>query len=141
MVVKWWPALICTMISENQGREKLRSVSNLRKISGNAHMDFFSVCHLDFFQVYGINLAFFSWRHRKKIQVSRTWNFSKDWSRPWFSEIKVQIKRPHVYFFGGWVYTTLGKVWLRCDYYSTVECYKDIWQWLYFLVSTNKDCI
>ena len=51
--------LICTLISENHGLEKLRSVSNLRKISGPAHLDFFSVCHLDFFQVYGINLAFF----------------------------------------------------------------------------------
>ena len=51
--------LICTLISENQGLEKLRSVSNLRKISGPAHLDFFSVCHLDFFQIYGINLAFF----------------------------------------------------------------------------------
>ena len=39
------------MISENQGFEKLGSVSNLRKISGPVH--------LDFFQVYGINLAFF----------------------------------------------------------------------------------
>ena len=51
--------LICALISENQGLEILRSVSNLRKISGPAHLDFFSVCHLDFFQVYGINLAFF----------------------------------------------------------------------------------
>ena len=40
--------LIYTLISENQGLEKLRSVSNLRKISGPAH--------LDFFQVYGTNL-------------------------------------------------------------------------------------
>jgi hypothetical protein len=31
--------LICTLISENQGLEKSRSVSNLRKISGN--LDFF----------------------------------------------------------------------------------------------------
>ena len=58
--------LICTFISENQGLEKLRSLSNLRKISGPAHLNFFSVdlnffpvCQLDFFQVYGINLAFF----------------------------------------------------------------------------------
>ena len=51
--------LICTLISENQGLEKLRSDSNLRKISGPAHLTFFSVCHLNFFQVYGINLAFF----------------------------------------------------------------------------------
>ena len=50
---------MCTLISENQGCEKLRSVSDLRKISGPAHPDFVSVCHLDFFQVYGINLAFF----------------------------------------------------------------------------------
>ena len=55
--------LICTLISENQGLEKSRSVSNLRKISGPAHLiffsvhlSFFSVCHLSFFQVYGINL-------------------------------------------------------------------------------------
>ena len=51
--------LICDLISENQGLEKLRSVANLRKISGPAHLDFFSVCLLDFFQVDGINVAFF----------------------------------------------------------------------------------
>ena len=51
--------LFCTLISENQGLEKSRSASNLRKISGPANLDFFSVCHLDFFQTYGINLAFF----------------------------------------------------------------------------------
>ena len=33
--------LICTLISENQGLEKLRSASNLRKISGPANLDFF----------------------------------------------------------------------------------------------------
>ena len=33
--------LICTFISENQGLEKLRSVSNLRKISSPAHLIFF----------------------------------------------------------------------------------------------------
>ena len=92
--------LICTLISENQGLEKLRSVSNLRKISGPAHLDFFSVCHLDFFQVYGINLAFFSrWRPRKKSRFAGPEIFLRfeadlDFSRPWFSEIKVQMKRP-----------------------------------------------
>jgi hypothetical protein len=60
--------LISTLIYENQGLEKLRSVSNLSKISGPAHLNLFSVCHLDFFQVYGINLPFFS---KKKIQVCR----------------------------------------------------------------------
>ena len=34
-------------------------VLNLRKISG---FFFFHFCHLDFFQVYGINLAFSRWR-------------------------------------------------------------------------------
>ena len=55
--------LFCTLISENEGLDKLRSISNLRKISGLAHLiffsvdlSFFSVCHLDFFQVYGTNL-------------------------------------------------------------------------------------
>ena len=50
--------LFCTLISENQGLEKLRSVLNLRKISGPAHLiffsvdlSFFSVCHLNFFQI------------------------------------------------------------------------------------------
>ena len=49
--------LICTLISENQGLDKLRSLSNLRKISVPAHLNFFSVhlsffsvCHLSFFQ-------------------------------------------------------------------------------------------
>jgi hypothetical protein len=34
--------LICTLISGNQILEKSRSVSNLRKISGSANLDFFS---------------------------------------------------------------------------------------------------
>ena len=33
--------LICTLISENQGLEKSRSGSNLRKISGRANLNFF----------------------------------------------------------------------------------------------------
>ena len=64
--------LICTLISENEGLDNFRSVSNLRKISGPAHLNFFqftwvffSVCHLDFFLAYGINLAFSKWRTRK----------------------------------------------------------------------------
>ena len=69
--------LICTLISENQGLEKLRPVSNLRKISGPAHLDFFSVCHLDFFQVYGINLAKNSGDKLKKNSGVQELNFSK----------------------------------------------------------------
>ena len=48
--------LFCTLISENQGLDKSRSVSNLIKISVPVHLIFFSVCHLNFFQVYGTNL-------------------------------------------------------------------------------------
>ena len=33
---------MCTLISENQGLEKSRSASNLRKVSGPANLDFFS---------------------------------------------------------------------------------------------------
>ena len=59
--------------------------------------DFFSVCHLNFFQIYTINLKKSRWQTEKnsgvlkKNQVCRTWNFSKVW-RP----IKVQIKWPSV---------------------------------------------
>ena len=48
-VLKTLSHLMCTLISENQGLEELRSVSNLRKISGLAHLNFFSV-DLNFFQ-------------------------------------------------------------------------------------------
>ena len=33
----------------------------------------------------------------KKIKVCRTWNFFRVWNRPWFSEMRVQIKRLKVY--------------------------------------------
>ena len=46
------------MISENQSLEKLKSVSDLRKKLGPEHQIFF--CQLDFFHVFGIDLAFFS---------------------------------------------------------------------------------
>ena len=39
--------LICTLIFENQGLEKSRSVSNLRKISGPANLDFVLGLHLE----------------------------------------------------------------------------------------------
>ena len=87
--------LICTLISENQGLEKSRSVSNLRKISGPAHLIFFSV-HLSFFfslspgffQVYGINLKKIQVTNWKKTRctvkklVLQDLNFSKVWNRP-----------------------------------------------------------
>ena len=46
--------LICTLISENQGL-----FQTLEKFQNLHPWIFFSVYHLDFFQVYGINLAFF----------------------------------------------------------------------------------
>ena len=62
--------LICTFVSQHQGFEKLRSVSNFRKIS-----DYFSLCHLDFFSGLWYKSIFFLGRDLKKIQVCRTWNF------------------------------------------------------------------
>ena len=105
--------LFCTLISENQGLEKLRSILNLRKISGPAelnffsvHLNFFSVCHLNFFQIYTINLKKSRWQTEKKLRCTEKkfrcagpeifLRFETDlnFSRPWFSEIKVQIKWP-----------------------------------------------
>ena len=76
--------LICTLTSDNQC---------LIKISGPAHLIFFSTPEFlfslspGFFQVYGIHLKKIQ-VYWKKNQFCRTWNFS----RPWFSEIKVQNK-------------------------------------------------
>ena len=39
--------LICTLISENPGLQKSRSVSNRIKISGPANLDFFLGLHLE----------------------------------------------------------------------------------------------
>ena len=77
--------LICALISENEGLEKSRSASNLRKISVPAQLNFFSVCHLSFFfKIYTIDLKKIQVTNWKKNQVCRNWNFSKVWSRPWF---------------------------------------------------------
>ena len=65
--------LICTLISENKGLEKLRSVSNLRKISSPSHLNFFSV-HLNFFSV--CHLDFFSGLWYKSEKKSR-WQTEK----------------------------------------------------------------
>ncbi len=107
--------LICTLISENQGLEKSRSASNLRKISGPAelnsfsvHLNFFSVCHLNFFQIYTINLKKSRWQTEKKLRCTEKkfrcagpeiflrFETDLDFSRPRFLEIKVQIKRPTI---------------------------------------------
>ena len=108
--------LFCTLISENQGLDILRSVSNLIKISVpvhlnffSVHLNFFSVCHLNFFQVYGTNLKkiqLTNWKKfrstEKKIRCAGPEIFLRfetdlNFSRPWFSEMKVQIKWPNVW--------------------------------------------
>ena len=78
---------MCTLISENQGLEKSRSISNPRKVSGFANLIFFQVRHLDFFQCRDLEKKFVN-RHE------HFGGFEKDldFSRPCFSEIKVLIK-------------------------------------------------
>ena len=82
--------LICTLITENQTLEKCQVLNT---------WIFFSLSPGFFFQIYVINLAFFRWRSRGKFRFAGPENFIRfeadlDFSRPWFSEIKVQIKRP-----------------------------------------------
>ena len=55
------------LISENQGLEKLRSVSNLKKISGPAHLIFFSVDLIFFFS---LSTGFFSDLYHKSEKNS-----------------------------------------------------------------------
>ena len=72
---------------------KSRSASNLRKISSPANLDFLIGLHLEKKSRFStINLKKIQVTNWKKIQVCKTWNFSKVWIRPWFSEIKVQNK-------------------------------------------------
>ena len=62
--------LFCTLISENQGLDKLRSVSNLRKISGPAHLIFFFSTPEFFFS---LSPGFFSglWYKSEKNSVDK----------------------------------------------------------------------
>ena len=61
--------LFCTLISENQGLEKLRSILNLRKISGPVHLIFFSV-HLNFF--FSLSPDFFSdLYHKLELELGK----------------------------------------------------------------------
>ena len=130
--------LICTLISENEGLEKLRSASNLRKFSVPARLNFFSFCHLNFFQIYTINLKKSRWQTEKKLRCTEKkfrcagpeifLRFETDlnFSRPWFSEIKVQIKWPTLIFamscaFRPETFVHINK-WPQtlCRHYSTV---------------------
>ena len=81
--------LICTLISENQGLEKSRSIPNRRKILGSANLDFFSGLAPGFFQVYRINPAFFQGRDLKKKksrfaepEIFQGFEIDLDFSRP-----------------------------------------------------------
>ena len=63
--------LICTLISENQGLDKLRSVSNLRNISRSYTPGFFfSLSHGFFSDLWYKSRFFFRWRPRKKIRFA-----------------------------------------------------------------------
>jgi hypothetical protein len=76
------------LISENQGLEELRSVSNLRKFLDPAHVNFFSVFHLVFFSGLWYKSSFFSkWRPKKQSRFAGPENFLRfeadlDFSRP-----------------------------------------------------------
>ena len=78
-------ALICTLISENQGLEKSMSSSNLSKNSVPANLNFFSRSPSRkkklglYHKPEKIQVTNF-----KKIQVCMTWNLSEVWNRPWF---------------------------------------------------------
>jgi hypothetical protein len=63
------------LISENQGLEKLRSVSNPRKISGSANLDFCSGLAPGFFQIYSIKPAFFLGGHLEKKSILQNRKF------------------------------------------------------------------
>jgi hypothetical protein len=67
--------LICTLISENQGLEKSRSISNPRKFSGPANHDFFSGLHPEKNWVYTINLKKFQVPNLKKNHVLQNLKF------------------------------------------------------------------
>ena len=115
----WICLLICTLTSENQGLEKLRSVSNLRKnFRACTPGFFFFSLSPGFFQVYGINLAFFLGGELKKKsrfagpEIFLRFDADLDISRPWFSEIKVKIKRPIVGLPFGW-----SGAFLKCKWF------------------------
>ena len=80
--------LICTLISENQGLKKSRSISNPRKISGYANLVFFHVSTLKKSWVYTINL--------KNIKVPNLKKKSRSAGTEIFLgfEIDLDISRP-----------------------------------------------
>ena len=85
MLVTHW-----ALISENQGLEKLRSVSNLSIKFRSCTPDFFFSLSTEFFSgLWYKSSFFFRWQTEKKIQVCRIWNFSMVWSRPWFFKTSI----------------------------------------------------
>ena len=92
--------LICTLTYENQGFKKSMFLSNLRKISGPANLDF-----LRFSPKKNLCLYY----KPEKIQVCSAWLFSKVWSRPWlfktlisqdfdFQKSRCRLKGHHISF-------------------------------------------
>ena len=81
--------LICTLISKNQSLEKSRYISNPRKILGSANLDIFSSFAPGFFSSLWYKPSFFQ-------DGDLGFEIDFDFSKPWFSEIRMQIKRPIV---------------------------------------------
>ena len=95
--------LICTLISENQSLEKSRSISNPRKISGSANLDFFQVWHLIFFR-------FIVWQYRFLICTLISENQGLEKSRSISNSRKIIGSADLDFFLGlhhekSWVYT------------------------------------
>ena len=98
--------LFCTLISENQGLEKLRSASNLRK-TRSCTPGFFFCLSPDFFLCLWYKSEKKSrWQTEKNSgllkkkfmcagpEIFLRFEADLNFSRPWFSEIKVQNKWP-----------------------------------------------
>ena len=107
--------LICTLIFENQCLEKSKSISNPRKISGLQTLIFFSRSPIPCkkHSLYYKHEKNSGAKPEKKIKVCRTLNCSRAWNRPWFSVIRVQIKKLHV------------RTWL-CHYCKDSNLYQQV---------------
>ena len=97
--------LICPLISENQGLEKSKSVSNPRIFLGSANLDFVPGLQPEKSWVYTYykpekNLGVKTEKMSRfaEFEIFLGFEINLDFSRLWFSEIRVQIKRPSVSF-------------------------------------------
>jgi hypothetical protein len=90
------------LISENQGLEKSGSASDHWKISGTGKLEFFLGLHLekklDLYHKPEKNPGDKLKKRCAGPEIFLRFETDLNFSRPLFSEIKVQIKRPFVYF-------------------------------------------